>query len=479
MNVVRPHPSQLPHDRLEPVDGWGMAVHSAGYVFRPSTLEGVHDTLRLAETCDRPLVVRGAGRSYGDASLLPEAIVLDLSRFNRILNWDPAGGTITTEAGVTIAQLWQYVLGDGWWPPVVPGTMHPTLGGALGANIHGKNAFKVGPIGEHVASFKLLTPGGALLTCNPNENADVFFAAIGGFGLLGIIVEVTLRLKQVHSGLLEVTPYRCASLAEMLRLMLERASQSDYIVGWIDGFAKGSIAGRGIVHEARYLRPDEDPNPAQTLRLESQALPDTFFGFIPKSMLWHGLRLFLHNPGMRFLNGCKYRAGALGEGKPYRQSHAGFHFLLDYVPHWKNAYLPGGLIQFQSFIPKERAWDVFAGQIDAAQRAGLPPYLGVLKRHRSDIFLLSHGVDGFSLALDFRVTAQNRNRLWKLTAELAQGVVAAGGRFYLAKDATLSPEVFRASLPAGMLERFQDLKRRLDPAMRLKSQLSRRLGITV
>ncbi len=466
----------LPTDRLEPIDGWGMAVQSMGYVYRPSTIDGIREVFRLAQNHRRPVVLRGSGRSYGDAALKGEAIVLDLTRFCRILAWDPQTGIVTAEAGLTLGDLWQYVVGDGWWPPVVSGTMHPTLGGAAGANIHGKNNYRMGPIGEHILAFDLLTPAGDILRCSRDENADVFHAAIGGFGMLGCFLHITLQLKKVYSGDLEVRPISCASLREIMTVMARRAPETDYIVGWVDCFAKGEALGRGIIHEADYLHEGDDPVPAQTLRLEHQSLPDTFLGFLPKSMLWMGLKVWLHDLGMRFVNWAKYVAGRI-QTKPYRQSHAGYHFLLDYVPNWKRAYLPGGLIQYQSFVPKEKALEVFTYQIETARRWKLPAYLGVLKRHRPDPFLLSHAVDGFSFALDFRVTRRNRERLWQLAADLNRAVVAAGGRFYLAKDATLDAQSFQASLSAESFERFRALKDRLDPEGILQSAAMKRLGL--
>jgi FAD/FMN-containing dehydrogenase len=84
---------------------------------------------------------------------------------NQILEWDPGSGAVRCEAGVTLEQLWQKVLPDGWWPPVVSGTMTTTLGGCLGANIHGKNNFRMGTIVEHVSQFTASLPTCAEFTC--------------------------------------------------------------------------------------------------------------------------------------------------------------------------------------------------------------------------------------------------------------------------------------------------------------------------
>src|SRR5205085_4738619 len=157
--------------------------------------EGVHALFETARRHGRSVALRGGGRSYGDASLNRENLVLDLTRMNRILEWDPGTGVIRLEPGVTIRQLWQYAIEDGWWPPVVPGTMYPTLGGCLGMNIHGKNNFKAGPIGDHVLEFEFLTPAGERITASPTNNSDFFYAAIGSFGMLGCFTSITMQMK--------------------------------------------------------------------------------------------------------------------------------------------------------------------------------------------------------------------------------------------------------------------------------------------
>ncbi|MBN2370084.1 MAG: hypothetical protein JXO72_06325 [Vicinamibacteria bacterium] len=108
----------------------------------------------------------------------------------------------------------------------------------------------------------------------------------------------------------------------------------------------------------------------------------------------------------------------------------------------------------------------------------IKPYLGVLKRHRLDRFLLSHAVDGWSLALDFRVTGTNRERLRLLTMEITERVIGAGGRFYLAKDSVLTPDQTRRAYGDERVGRFLALKKQLDPDGLFASDLSRRaLGV--
>lgn len=466
----------LATDRLEWVEGWGMAVGAAGYVYRPTTVEGVREVLAEAAREGVAVVARGAGRSYGDAALRAESVVLDQSRMDRVLEWDPATGLVDVEPGVTIRRLWRYVLGDGWWPPVVTGTMEPTVGGCLGMNAHGKNNWRRGTFGNHCLELDLLLPSGELRTVDANTDAELFRAVVGSFGQLGVITRARMQLKPIASGLLEVEAVAARDLEAALHLVDDAKEGWEYVVGWLDAFARGRRLGRGLLHFARHLEESEDPAAAQSLRVENQDLPDLLLGIIPRSVMWRLMRPLSNRPAMRLLNAGKYLSGStLGNGARYRQSLAEFNFLLDYVPGWKRVYEPGGLIQHQSFVPAAAAEDVFRCQLEVARRRRLSPFLAVLKRHRPDHFLLGHGVDGFSLALDFPVVDRRRGELWALVRELAEPVAEAGGRFYPAKDAALPGELYRASFHDGQIERFLALKGRLDPERRLRSALADRL----
>lgn len=472
-------PGGVPERHYAWVEGWGMTVGGGARVLRPRSVEEVRAAFDLARAEGRTLALRGAGCSYGDASTTREGHVLDLSAMRRLLRWDPDEGIVEAEPGVTIADLWRHILSDGHWPKVVSGTMFPTLGGALGMNIHGKNAYRVGTIGDNTLEIDLATPAGEVVTCDRERNADLFHATIGGFGMLGVITRIVMRTQRVHSGDLEVRGISTRTIGEMLEWIEAHREPYDYLVGWIDAFPGEPDLGRGLIHAARYLAPGEDPEPERTLALSHQELPPRIAGLFPKSEVWRILRLLNHDLGMRLVNWAKFHAGRLEAMRgPYRQSHAAFNFLLDYVPNWKWAYgrRPGyGLIQYQSFLPHESAREGFEALLERCRAAGIVSYLGVVKRHRPDPFWLTHGLDGWSLALDFKVTPATRERVWRHCRELAAIVHEHGGRFYFAKDSILRPEDVRRYLDPEHLAAFGALKRRCDPEGLLATDLSRRL----
>ncbi len=464
--------TSLPYQRLILLGNFGHSLYAPAYLFRPKNNEEIAEAFHFAKQHGLTVTLRGAGRSYNDASLNGGGIVLDFQKMDHFLDWDPASGVVRLEPGVTLEHLWQKVLPDGWWPPVVSGTMTTTLGGCLGSNIHGKNNFRMGPIGEHVLEFTALLPGGAEIACSPKKNGDLFHAMIGGLGMLGVFTSITLQRKRQYSGLLSVHAWNVPDLRRHLDGILAAAPEHNYTVGWLEATAGGKGLGRGQLHTADYLLEGEDPQAAKTLQVAYQTLPARFFGLVPKSILHYFMAPFGNNLAWGAVDTVKYWMG--GE-KTYRQSHAAFHFLLDYIPNWELAYGRGGLIQYQSFLPKETAQEAWTEMLKLSQRRGLPSYLGVTKRHRPDDFLLSHAVDGFSLALDFKVTERKRARLSQMLQDFDRIVLDAGGRFYFAKNSETSAHNARRFLGEKTVAKFKALKKRCDPYNLLESDLYRRV----
>lgn len=458
--------------RIARVAGYGMTQAADAYVYRPTSVEEIRAIFEEARASGRKVTLRGAGRSYGDGNIGSETLLIDITRMNRILSWDKETGIIDCQSGVTIENLWRYCLEDGFWPPVVTGTMYPTLGGALGMNVHGKNNYCQGTIGEHVIDLDVLFPNGDLKTLTKDD--DLFYAVISSAGLLGVITRVKLQMHHVASGNVDVWAEAVANWDEQFALFEKYEHNSDYMVSWVDCFARGAKAGRGQFHGAWYKQRED----LASRVAGNQDLPALILGFFPKSLVWKVLKLLCNRPGMRLLNAAKqFASSTIGNNKMHDQSLVAFSFLLDYVPDWRKAYEPGGFIQYQTFVPKERAKTVFAEQVRLQQEYNLESFLGVLKRHRPDRFLFSHAVDGYSLALDFKVTAKNKAKLWELAHKMNDLTLAHGGRFYFAKDSTLRSEDANAYLGEALLK-FKDLKSQFDPEALLTSDLGQRIKIS-
>ncbi len=457
---------------LHVLSGWGESTHAWSRVHRPTSADEVASLLAAAGSDGRSVALRGAGRSYGDAATLGSGTVLDMTACAGIRSFSETTGVIDVDAGVTIEQLWRHCAPKGYWPSVVPGTMRPTVGGCLAMNVHGKNQFSVGGFGEYVEELEVAFPDGSVRRLDPERDERLFHSVIGGLGLLGVVTGARLRMKQLHSGLLEVDAFPVPNLERVIEEFESRAPESDYLVAWVDCFDPNA---RSVIHTARNLGPGEDPGMPGTLAIEAQDLPPKIFGVVPRSLVALGMTPFGNPAGMRLINVAKYLSARLSGETRFRQSHVAFSFLLDYVPDWKRIYRPGGLIQYQSFVPREHALRVHTEQLRLCREAGIVSWLGVYKKHRPDPFLMSHCLDGYSFAMDFPVTAENRQRLWALCREMDAVVGAAGGRFYPAKDLTAEASTLAGCYPE--LDTFRAIKREVDPGGVLTSDLARRLRI--
>ena len=276
--------------------GFGGSVASPSRVLAPRSEAELAEILRAAHDGGRSVCLRGRGRSYGDAALL-RGDVVDVSRLPRDVHVDAAAGVAVASASATIEDLWRAALPRGWWPPVVPGTMHASLGGCVAMNVHGKNQFRSGAFGEHVLALDVLAADGTPRTIAPAD--PEFDAVVGGLGVLVVVVRVRLRLRRVHSGELLVQPRRVDDLGAAFDAMDELAPEADHLVGWIDAFPERAP---GIVHAARHLSAREDPRPHRSLSLASQDLPERLLGVVPTSRAAMLARPFAAPLGVRVVN---------------------------------------------------------------------------------------------------------------------------------------------------------------------------------
>ncbi len=482
MTTATPPPDAPPRPtwRDEHVTGFGMSVGGPGRVFRPTGVEQIADAFADVRAQGGTLALRGAGCSYGDASTNRGGHVLDLTGMNRIRSFDPQSGVAVCEPGVTVRDLWRTSIGYGYWPRVVSGTMQVTMGGAAAMNIHGKNNYRLGSFGEGVRSFELMTPKGELVRCSREQNSDLFHAAIGGFGMLGCFTSLEIETKRVHSGRMRVWGIVARDLDHNFEILEDLHDKADYLVSWVDLHAKGAGLGRGLMHRADQMQPGEDPDGLRFFDASLQDVPMTLFGVVPKGWLWPGMWCAVAFGQVGLVNALKFHAGYREErSSPYLQSHGAFHFLLDYVPRWQWMTKPGGLIQFQPFLPKAEAPRVLRKLIELCQQRGHVPYLGVLKKHKPDPFLMTHALDGYSMAMDICVSKRSsrRDSLWRLCRQMADLVLDAGGRFYYAKDAVLTESSFPRVHGDAAVSAFRDLKQAWDPDGFFQTDLSRRMGV--
>ena len=443
--------------------GWGNVTRHTSSVYRPEKLSGVREIV-AGNGAGSTLITRGLGRSYGDAAVNQNGAVLLDTRLDRFASFDAGSGLLECEAGVSYQDLLEVFLPRGFFPPVTPGTQFVTLGGAIAADVHGKNHHRDGSIANFVESFDLLTADGETLTCSRGQNPGAFWATLGGMGLTGVLLTAKLRLSRVDSAYVVVDHKKTANLDETLAAFGADDADYQYSVAWIDCLAQGGSLGRSVLMRGNHAK-------AADLPVDLAADPLNPRGRRRKNMPFHFPSFALSPFTVRLFNNRYY---AKHEDGRYIQHYSDFFYPLDAVENWNRVYGRRGFYQYQAVFPFEGGDKCLRELMEKLSNAGAASFLAVLKTMGpSSGGILSFPMPGLTLALD---VPNNGPFTVALLHDLDQTVLRHNGRVYLAKDACLTAESFRAMYPT--LSRFQEIKSQLDPQNRFSSSLSRRLGIT-
>ena len=444
----------------ERLAGWGRTAATVADVFRPA--DGIEATELVGSALPgRALGFRGLGRSYGDAAQSAGGSVIETTRMAAVLALDARTGTVRAEAGLSIDELLRTVVPQGWFVPVTPGTRMVTLGGAVAADVHGKNHHRDGSFGAHVVGLRLVTADGAVHDLAPGE--ALFDATVGGMGLTGLIVAVTLRLLPIKSAHLHVETARADGLDELMATLEAHDGRWRYSVAWIDCLSGGRALGRGVVTSGEHAdATDVDGRAARAplafepkVRLRAPAAVPT------------GL---LNRASVRAFNEAWFRRAPARPRTTIEHATTFFH-PLDGVADWNRIYGSAGFVQCQYVVPFG-AEDTVARTVRLLSDAGVASFLAVLKRFGAEgPGLLSFPMPGWTLALDLPA----RPGLAPLLARLDRLVDTAGGRLYLAKDARMPRELLSSGYPR--LGAFRAMRHSVDPDGRLATDLSRRLDL--
>ena len=394
---------------------------------------------------------RGRGRSYGDTGVNSGGALVESGALLRVREFDRASGVVECEAGLSVGELLRLLRPTEWFLPVSPGTRHATLGGAVAHDVHGKNHVSAGSFGCHVEALELVRSDLGRVRCSRAEHPELFAATLGGLGLTGFVRSVRLRLERVPSHHFQSEVLACDSLHAALSA-LERPSEHDHRVAWIDSFASGPPARRSLVFAGSHA-PAGSAAPAapRLARLRSwmPSVPATLFR--PATLRGFHAAVYQLLPRLR-------RGRRL-------QSAEQFLFPNESVRSSNAHYGARGVYAYQCLLPLAEREGALPELLERVAQRSLST---ILKRFGERISpgVLSFCAPGYSLALGFLNEGEPTLRL---LADLDAIVARAGGRLYPAKDARMPAAMFQSSFPA--LERFTP---HLDP--RCSSNFWRRVS---
>ncbi|MQA13810.1 MAG: FAD-binding protein [Pseudonocardiaceae bacterium] len=447
--------------------GWGRTAPSTARVLCDPTVESIQHAVTGAG--QRGVIARGLGRAYGDPAQNAGGLVIDMPGLDRIHSIDADSAVVDLDAGVSLDTLMRRALPFGLWVPVLPGTRQVTVGGAIAADIHGKNHHTQGSFGNHVLSMDLVTADGSVRTLTPGgasspEDTELFWATVGGMGLTGVLVRATIQLKHTETAYFVVDTERTVDLDELMaRLTDGTDDQYTYSVAWFDSMSTGSRMGRAVLTRGWGARREDLPPKLRRdpLRFDAPQLltaPPIF----PSGLV--------NRATIAAFNEVWYRKAPVHRRGEVQNITQFFH-PLDLVGDWNRVYGPRGFLQYQFVVPFG-AEQTFRRAVETISASGQVSFLNVLKRFGAgNEAPLSFPTPGWTLTVDIPIGPG----LAAMCDRLDELVLAAGGRLYLAKESRTSAAALHRMYPR--LEEWRKVRATVDPDGIFASDLSRRLQL--
>lgn len=436
--------------------GWGNFPRIKANIQTPTN----EDEVKKLQSSFGNFIPRGAGRSYGDSSLNRQ--IIGSIKLDQTIDFDLESGIFTCGSGKMLNQILDEIVPKGFFLPVTPGTKFITVGGAIAADIHGKNHHVDGCFSKHLLWVRLIAADGQIKTCSRTENVELFWATCGGMGLTGFVLEASFQLKKIETSKILNRTIKCANLEEVIAKLIENEHYT-YSVAWIDCAISGDSLGRSLLYLGEHATKKDAPNDY----LSAYKTPEPLIGLPFNLPNWT-----LNKWTVKAFNALYYGKVRKADSTAI-VGFESYFYPLDMANNWNRLYGSNGFAQYQFVIPMESASERMKSILQEIVKSEQSSFLAVLKLFgEQNEGWLSFPKRGLQLALDFPINKQSldlMNRLDDMVGEM-------NGRSYLAKDSRMKRAFFEAGYPR--LGEFKKLKAEIDPNGKFRSLQSDRLGIT-
>jgi decaprenylphospho-beta-D-ribofuranose 2-oxidase len=398
-------------------------------------------------------IPRGAGLSYGAASMGQGVVSVDMKCFNRILAFDETTGVVVVEPGLSVGRLIEFLVRHDFCLPVVPGYPLVTVGGAVAFDVHGKSQFHSGNFGEWVEELELFHPDHGRSTCSRSLNPEIFELTIGGLGLTGMITRVTLRTERLVGNALEVTTEPVSSLESAAALMEAKASEVAALYSWHNFRHVGARFGSGLVFLERFVKAEQLPRSRARVASIGRRLS------LP---LWNGLTSRLALEVYERLNRRRApRVLGLRQG----------FFPIEGLEGYYAAFGPRGFREYQLIVPRDRLASFERDCAELVRKERVPVTLASLKLFRGTGGQLRFRGSGICLAIDVPALP-GAIALFRGLDRLAERY---GACVNLSKDSRIGAEECERLFPD--YHAYRDRLAAYDPKRRCNSLLRERIGV--
>lgn len=429
------------------ISGWGGYPFQEAEIINPISLTDYYIHYHRNES----VIARGLGRSYGDSA--NASTVIQTTYCDHFIAFDTNTGLLTVEAGMSLRDILKVTVKHGWFLPVTPGTSYVTVGGAIASDVHGKNHHVAGTFGQHVVAITMLLGSGDLVTTSPTQLPDLFHATCGGMGLTGFILTCTIQLIPINSAFITQKTIKAGSIEEACDIF-ELNSTASYSVAWIDCLKAGKQLGRSVL-----MIGEHSEFGGLDLKLQN---PVTIPIHTPSALL-NSMTMRAFN--MAFWTKAKHNKTQIISLIPY-------FYPLDAIGGWNKLYGKSGFLQYQFVLPKVGGVVNMKKILTEIVKSGAGSFLAVLKQFGpANNNLLSFPMEGYTLALDFKMTSS----IIALLHRMDDMVTDMGGRIYLTKDAIMREQTFKMTYPKW--QEFEVVRQKYGAIGKFASAQSKRLGL--
>ena len=186
---------------------------------RPASELEVVEVVRRAVAERLRVKVVGSGHSFTGIAV-PDEVMVDLTRMNRVVNVDHTRGVITVQAGIVLSDLNAYLELHQLSMPNLGDVTYQTLAGAVSTSTHGTGLQRTG-LAAQIRAFKLVAASGEVLACDPGQNAEIFHCGRVSLGALGVITEVTLNVVPAFNLRAVEQPMRISHVLDNFAQLIE------------------------------------------------------------------------------------------------------------------------------------------------------------------------------------------------------------------------------------------------------------------
>ncbi len=425
----------------------------------------------LSQTAEfpAPAIPRGAGMSYCAATFGEGITSLDHVNSNTIRGLDTEKCLVEVDAGVTQAQLYDYLLPHKLFIPTQPGYPTITIGGCIAPDGHGKNQARDGTFKEQVESLKLFHPSHGVIELSRTKEPQLFDLTCGGFGLTGNIISAVLRVKKMPSAWLYFHRDPLPTIDD-LAYHLKKATTNEFVITWHDFTLSRARFGAGFVMHGSFVPESEAPEMSQdaleklkvggrkfilTSESRGSLIVPVFNQVTTSALNW------LYSTMSMFGGGGAKKLDLFSCMFPSMRSRELYYMFFG----------KAGLHEYQAVIPEEKFsyfCQVVKERIIASDTAIA---LASAKWFQGEQNLLRFTGTGINFALNFP-RCKNSLEFFEFLDDLTLEIGALPN---IIKDSRLSARMVKATYPE--YELFRERLHAFDPKRLYRSELSDRLEI--